>query len=268
VVYRATDTRLNRPVALKRFKADSDSDYLAELASASRVRHPNVVSTFDADVDDSGHFIVMELIDGQDAEVLISEKKQTFDINSFTNFAIQALEGLHATHLGGLLHLDLKPSNIMISGQVSGRSIIKLVDYGRAMLIADEHGKPPKGRGMVGSIYYCAPEQLLEQDLDARTDLYAMGCVFYWVLTGERAFSGDGTVQVMAAHLSHLVRPISDVEPSLPQWLADWIMSHLLMENVPKKSTRSMLRGRCLGVRDLEVLDGGGRNCVSGYSRR
>jgi len=186
VVFRAIDNRLKRPVALKRFKDDPDSsneqDYLAELESASRVRHPNVVSTFDANVDDKGRFIVMELIDGEDMQEAV--EKGTLGPGRFVDFAIQSLEGLLATHDGGLLHLDLKPSNIMISHQASGRMTVKLVDYGRAQVIEDETGTRPKGLGMDGSIYFSAPEQLLSQELDRRTDLYSLGCV--------RDLRGDG----------------------------------------------------------------------------
>lgn len=228
IVYRAKDLRLNRDIALKRFKSDknsnNESDYLAELESVSRIRHPNVVSTFDADTDERGSFIVMELIDGVDAEKLIQQSSTTFDVERLIHFAIQSLEGLHATHQGGLLHLDIKPSNIMISTQVSGRETVKLVDYGRAALIVDEQGNPPKGDGVKGSIHYLSPEQLLAEPLDGRSDLYSMGCVFYWLLTGKRPFEGENAILVMSSHLQGTVTPVIEDQPSLPQWLCSWVM--------------------------------------------
>ncbi len=238
-VFRATDSRLKREVALKRFKEGHDdegaSDYLAELESISRIRHPNVVSTFDADVDETGRFIVMELIDGIDAEERIAKGGDTFDVNRFTNFAIQSLEGLLATHRGGLLHLDLKPSNIMIADQVSGRDIVKIVDYGRALRLVDDEGNPPIGRGLDGSIYYAAPEQLLEEELDERTDLYSLGCVFYWVLSGKMPYNGKSVIEVMSSHLQHIVIPLIEHESALPSWLTDWVMGliSLKMEDRP-----------------------------------
>ncbi len=257
VVFRALDNRLKRPVALKRFKVDENSsnsqDYLAELESVSRVRHPNVVSTFDANVDEKGSFIVMELIDGIDLQEAV--EKERFGINRFVDFAIQALEGLLATHDGGLLHLDLKPSNIMISYQASGRSTVKLVDYGRARVIEDEAGRRPVGLGMNGSIYFAAPEQLLSQELDRRTDLYGLGCVFYWTLAQERPFEGDGTLEVMASHIQNTVTPLCEVETSVPDWLSDWVMSLLRCEKEVRPSTaQEAIDSLIAGARQCDVV--------------
>jgi len=233
-VYKARDLRLKRDVALKRFKNDGKSnnqlDYLAELESASRISHHNVVSTFDADVDEQGQFIVMEFIEGTDAEILITKQEAQFNIKRFVDFAIQALEGLEATHKGGLIHLDIKPSNIMISQQLSGRDVIKIVDYGRAELIKNDEGLPPKGQGLNGSIHYLSPEQLLEKPLDIRSDLYSMGCVFYWILTSQCPFEGDSAMQVMASHLQNKYIPLSKHREDLPEWLTEWVSSFLFLD--------------------------------------
>ena len=121
VVYRATDIRMRRNVALKRFKSmsrtDKDRDYTLEMKAASQVNHPYVVSIYDADVDEKGRYIAMELIEGFNMEDAVKLRELKFDINRFINFAEQALEGLEATHKAGLLHLDLKPSNIMLSSK-------------------------------------------------------------------------------------------------------------------------------------------------------
>lgn len=256
VVYRATDNRLKRPVALKRFKEENESnktDYIAELESASRIRHPNVVSTFDANEDDKGHFIVMELIDGEDLQEMI--ERGPLPLGQFIDFAIQALEGLLATHDGGLLHLDLKPANLMMSRQASGRNTVKLVDYGRAQVIEDENGKRPTGLGMDGSIYFAAPEQLLSQELDRRTDLYAMGCVFYWALSGKRPFEGDDTLMVMASHLQNTVTHLCEVKPEVPQWLGDWVMNLIRLEKNDRPVTAQDAINRLVdGGRTCEVI--------------
>lgn len=257
VVYRAIDNRLKRPVALKRFKEDTksqnESDYIAELESASRVRHPNVVSTFDANVDDKGRFIVMELIDGEDLQEAI--EKKPLGPSRFVDLAIQALEGLLATHDGGLLHLDLKPSNLMVSYQASGRSTVKLVDFGRAQVIEDETGKRPVGLGMDGSIYFSAPEQLLSQELDRRTDIYGIGCVFYWALSGQRPFEGDDTLSVMASHLQNTVEPLSKVAASVPEWLSDWVMSLIRYEKADRpETTQTAIDSLIAGARTCDVV--------------
>ena len=232
IVYKAYDTKLKRLIALKRFKdkkknnkgEEDESDYLSELESASRVHHHNVVSTYDADKDKSGRFLVMELIKGLDLEQSLKDK--VLELKRFPDFVIQSIDGLQATHGGGLLHLDLKPSNIMISKQASGRDHFKLIDFGQAHIFSQEDAsKNPKGKGLQGSIYFSSPEYLSEEALDERADLYSLGCVFYWALTGKRPFDGENALLVMSAHVQHQVEDIHDLVPDLPKELADWIMS-------------------------------------------
>ncbi len=234
LVYKAHDTRLRRKVALKRFKdisrSNEESDYLNELEAASRISHPYVVSAYDADKDSTSRYIVMEHIDGMDMEKAISKYDLSFDLNRFINFAHRALEGLEATHQAGLLHLDLKPSNIMLCVRDNAPDIIKLIDFGRARAAVSEDGKAPRGLGLNGSIFYSAPEQLLSEDLDVRTDLYSLGCIFYWVLAKRRPYDGANPVSIMSTHLQHLVTDISDIIPTLPQWLSEWIMRLIALE--------------------------------------
>lgn len=234
VVYLANDTRLRRQVALKRFRqisrSNDESEYLTELERTSSISHPYVVSAYDADVDRKGRFIVMEYIHGVDMEAAVGKKTLNFSLNRFMNFAHKALEGLEAVHEAGLLHLDLKPSNIMLSERDSGRDLVKIIDFGRAKDSVREDGTPPKGRGLTGSILYSAPEQLLGEEQDVRTDLYSLGCVFYWVLTGTRPFDGPNPVSIMSAHLRHIVTDIAKIIPTLPEWLAKLIISMMALE--------------------------------------
>jgi len=227
IVYRATDALLKRPVALKRFKDSGDmgikGDYLSELQSVSRVRHPNVVSTYDAGVDNYGSFIVMELIEGQDLEAMLQQ--DSLDMDQFMDLAIQSLEGLSATHRAGLLHLDIKASNIMVAEQLSGRLHVKLIDYGRARLISNPStGDPPMGAGLLGSIYSMSPEFLREEALDDRSDVYSLGTVFYAALSGRKAFEGGSTLEIMAAHLNGYAKPLKEVAEHIPEELCAWVM--------------------------------------------
>lgn len=228
VVYSAYDSRLRRTIALKRFRNDplinSDNDYIAERNSAATVRHPNVVSTYDADRDDAGAFITMEFLKGRNAQQEV-KKNGPFSVERFVRFASHIIDAVMATHRGGLLHLDLKPTNIMISEQAGGIEVVKLVDFGRARPIRNEDGDTPLGRGLEGSIYYSSPEQLLGEDLDETADLYCLGCVFYWVLTGERPFTAKNSFELKEAHLQNKVKHISEVLPDLPEGMGDWVMS-------------------------------------------
>ncbi len=240
IVYRATDTFLKRPVALKRFKDKGDlgirGDYLSELQSISRVRHPNVVSTYDAGVDHHGSFIVMELIEGFDLEKLLT--KGPLNPHQFMDLAIQSLEGLGATHQASLLHLDIKASNIMVSQQLSGRHHVKIIDYGRARLKSNPAtGKPPHGAGLLGSIFSMSPEFICEKPLDERSDLYSLGCVFYHTLSGQMPFQGKTALDVMSAHLTGIVKPLVHLKPELPLELCNWVMG--LIETDPAKRPAS-----------------------------
>ncbi len=241
VVYSAYDSRLRRTIALKRFRNDpeinSDNDYIAERNSAATVRHPNVVSTYDADRDEEGAFITMEFLKGRNAQQEV-KKHGPFSAERFVRFASHSIDAIMATHRGGLLHLDVKPTNIMISEQAGGAEMIKLVDFGRARSIRDDDGKPPIGRGLEGSIYYSSPEQLLGEELDETADLYCLGCVFYWVLTGKRPFTASNSFELKEAHLQGRVKHLAEILPDLPEGMADWVMS-LITFNKKKRPQSS-----------------------------
>lgn len=233
VVSKAYDLRLNRQVALKRFKphrenTHEEEDYLAEMESASRIRHHNVLSTFDADIDIQGRYIVMQLIDGEDLEKRTRHRTMR---EEFRDFALQALDGLAATHEAGLLHLDLKPSNIMVTESATGLLHTTLIDYGKARsLVSDDREGPPKGAGLVGSIHYCSPESLNQEEVTPASDLYSLGCVFYFALTGRHAFSGEGAVGVMAAHMQNRVAPLTEALPGIDPTTAEAIMALLQLD--------------------------------------
>lgn len=254
VVYKAFDIRLNREVALKRFKnADSnpeeENDYMAELASASRIRHHHVLSTYDADIDVYGRYLVMGLIDGEDLQNRIT--RRTFGFVRFRDFALQTLEGLSATHSANLLHLDLKPSNLMISEGSSGRVHTTLIDFGQAQPTDGEH--PPRGRGMKGSIHYCSPEYLNEEPLDVRADVYALGCVFYYALTGKHAFDAPDTIGIMANHLQGQVPDLGEVLPHCPPELRDCIMSMIARNPDDRPSSAdAVMRNLLMWRQDLD----------------
>ncbi len=227
LVYRAYDTVLNREVALKRYTSTSgdQEDYRSELQSASLIKHHNVVSTYDAGEDSKGRFMVMELIEGQDLQLLI--EKSPLSLDKFNLVARQALEAMSATHKGGLLHLDIKPANIMLTTEGQEKDHLKLIDYGRAQALPKNNNRceGPRGSGLSGSIYFSSPEALKEETLDPRADLYSLGCVFYWILSGRRPFEGETALAIMAAHLQHIVPDLSNLAPHVPRRLSTWIMS-------------------------------------------
>jgi serine/threonine protein kinase len=233
-VYRAFDKRLNREVAIKRVlpeggfedEGEAIEHLLKEATALSSVQHPHIVTVYDAGVDEDGPYVVMEILDGRTIDEMV--ERGTLVMEDFREVAVQSQEALIAAQDLDLVHRDLKPTNVMVVWLPSGKFQIKIVDFGLAKFSA----KPTvqtidHGDAVFGSIHFMAPEQFERTPLDKRTDMYAMGCLYYFTLTGHYPFSGDSAPQVMTAHLQHQVTPLHDLRPDLPAWVCDWVMWHI-----------------------------------------
>jgi len=244
-VYKAYDTQLRREVAIKRVLADeldkdidnATSNLLKEATALSSVQHPHICTVYDSGLDEEGPFVVMELINGKTLDEMVERGTLTYD--DFREVAIQSQEAMIAAQELNLVHRDLKPSNVMVSWLPSGRFQIKLVDFGLAKFSA----KPSlqtidHGDSVFGSIFFMAPEQFERTALDLRTDMYSLGAMFYYSLTGNYPFDGDTAPQVMASHLQNTVIPLQQVRPDLPVWLCEWVMWHIQrdMEHRPSSA--------------------------------
>ncbi len=200
VVYRAHDERLERDVALKVLPAGALADDAArhrfrkEALALSKLNHPNIAVVHDFDTHEGTDFLVEELIPGLSlSEILLSGPLPERDI---IKLGTQLAEGLTAAHEQGVIHRDLKPSNLRVTPDAR----LKILDFGVAvMLSAPAAGGDTEATASVtelqtmsGTFPYMAPEQLLSQKLDARTDLWAAGCVLYEMATGCRPFLGTG----------------------------------------------------------------------------
>ena len=228
-VFRARDRQLGREVAVKRIRMNKADDLgtamdmlIREAQQQSALQHPNIVTVHDAGVDEEGGFIVMELVKGETLEDIIMRGALTLE--DFDSLVRQVLEGMSAAHEQGIIHLDLKPGNLMVQGLNAGRFQVKILDFGLAKTAlqpvqqdTDEQG------GLFGSVHFMAPEQFERADVDVRTDIYALGCIFYYALTQKYAFSGDTNPQVMVAHLYHRLTPLAALRPDLPANLVQWV---------------------------------------------
>ena len=230
-VFKAYDTQLDRYVAIKRLltkqeeeREDTQSSVLRkEAGSLATLQHPNIVSIYDLGSDDEGMFIVMELLEGDTLADLL--ETGTLGLQDFFELASQTLEGVLYAHSLSILHRDLKPENIKVKRQPGGRLQVKIVDFGLARLAYGARKQTEDQSGNVlGSIFYMAPEQFLRQPLDARTDLYSLGCVYYQVLSGTRPFMHETMAGVLDMHLQHQVVLLHDVCPHLPERVCDWVM--------------------------------------------
>ena len=251
VVYRAHDLRMNREVAIKRIITNTDDVTLPEEATRqlmqeagalASLQHPNIVTVYDVGSDEDGAFVVMELLTGDTIEDAIV--KASFTWADFRELAMQTMEALIAAQELDMVHRDLKPGNIMLTWLPSGKFQVKIVDFGLSKLSP----KPSlqtidQSDGVFGSIYFMAPEQFERVPIDLKVDLYAIGCVFYYALTGTYPFDGDTAAEVMAAHLQHHVTPIQEIREGIPLWACDWIMWHINRHSADRPATaRDSLR--------------------------
>lgn len=245
VVFLARDTRTGQEVAIKRLRhadATADALLLREAQQQARLRHPNIVAILESGVDEQGGYVVMELVRGETLEERIA--RGTLTAVEFDALVRQTLVGLSAAHEHGVLHLDLKPENLMIARLPSGEMQVKILDFGLARETnAQETPHAAEERsGLHGSIHFMAPEQFRRATPDERTDLYALGCVYYHALSGKRPFTGDTTPQVMVAHLYHRLEALTALRPDLPAGLTSWIdrLMSLLPTNRPESAAAAL----------------------------
>jgi len=183
-------------------------------------QHANIVTMHDILQEGDETIFVMELVLGQTLEDLAEPLTE----DTFRNLAAQCLEGLSAAHEKNIVHRDIKPSNIMLAAEQDGQYCVKILDFGQSRTMEAPSLQTMDHSGaVVGSIYMMSPEQLSHEALDARTDLYSLGCVFYQALTLQRPFSGSSFPEVIAAHLRHQFKPLGDLRPDLPKSLTDWV---------------------------------------------
>jgi Tol biopolymer transport system component len=220
-VYRARDTRLDREVAVKTLKGPFTERFEREAHAISALNHPNICTLHDVGQHEGSGYLVMEFIEGKPIA-------GPLPVEQAVAYGIQICEALHAAHRKGIIHRDLKPANILITKQG-----VKLLDFGLAKLSATNSGVIAAAglsaaaeqatlaaltgaHTVVGTPQYMAPEQIEGREVDARTDIFAFGCVLYELLTGHRAFDGQTSSSVMAAVLATKPRPLEELVPLTP----------------------------------------------------
>lgn len=223
-VYRATDTKLGRDVALKVLPSDmaGDPDRLArfqrEARAVAALNHPSVVTIYSVEDADNVHFITMELIEGQPLDRLMSTDGLAVD--RIIEIANALADALAAAHEKGILHRDLKPANVMVTSE--GR--VKVLDFGLAKDISAESSSDATltsaGRTQAGIVMgtpaYMSPEQVSGRTLDQRTDIFSLGVMLYEMTTGRRPFVGTSSAELISSILRDSPPSVTDVRPELP----------------------------------------------------
>ncbi len=233
-VFRAWDWRLLRHVALKRLapaegaRPGSYEETVREATHLAAVQHPNIVTVYDLSQDEEGWFMTMELVEGETLESVV--RRGAFPLSDFLALARQSLAGLEAAHEAGLLHCDLKPANIMLTGGGTKPLHVKILDFGIASF-SSERNPPTSPRlgadgeiTVLGTVEFMAPEQFEQARMTQQADLYSLGCIFYFALAGCDPFPGNTIKDIMENHLEHRVTELSELRPDLPPALREWVM--------------------------------------------
>lgn len=237
MVYSGWDHELNRPVAIKRIKSRDDTTPSAlieeafnEARSLAHLHHPHIVKLYDFGLDDDGPYFVMEHIDGYTLQHKIDVGALT--VEEFRYIAHMALEGLAAAHRMGIIHLDIKPSNLMLQELPDGRLDLKILDFGLSRLQSPHRQGKTCGTSIYGTYFYVAPEQILQCAVSPQTDLYSLGHVLYHALARVPAYYAPQIEEVLQMHLHARPVPILDLRPDIGAPLANWL--HQLMEPRPE----------------------------------
>src|SRR5512134_3363447 len=228
VVYKARDTRLGRPVALKvlppAFSADEDRKgrFKQEARAAAAVTHPAIAQVYDVDEGPGGLFIAMELVEGKTVKTLIQGRE--LDLLGALEIATQVGGGLQKAHEHGIVHRDIKPENIVVTPD--GHA--KILDFGLAKLLEPTAPQAPEGIShmetlartqagfVLGTLRYMSPEQARGQAVDHRSDIFSLGIVLYEMVTGQLPFAGNTALDTLHAIAYEETRPMTALRPNLP----------------------------------------------------
>lgn len=231
LVYAAEQVNLRRVVAFKLYPARGAQAstllrrFEREAQLLARVHHENVVAVFDAGrMPDGSPYLVVQRLQG-DSLATHLRAAAPLPVTEALEIAHQLLNALCALSDAGIVHRDVKPENVVLDRLPDGRTILKLVDFGIAKAARDAASRELDE--MVGTPGYMAPEQVLGQDIDARSDLYALGATLYEVLTGQTPHTGDCAQQVALATLSGPIQPLRALRPDCPEGFAQIVMRAL-----------------------------------------
>jgi serine/threonine protein kinase/cytochrome c-type biogenesis protein CcmH/NrfG len=255
-VYRATDMKLGRDVALKVLPREMASSperlkrFRREARTVAALNHPHIVTIFSVEEDTGVHFLTMELVEGRGLdEILAADGGLARE--TFFEIAIPFADAVAAAHARGIVHRDLKPANLMLDAE--GR--LKVLDFGLAKIVPvasttlDETQSQVTAFGQViGTARYMSPEQASGRHVDERSDVFSLGTVLYELATGRRPFDGDSMPAILYAVVSHEPRPVSEARADLAG--LDRVLAGCLVKSVEaRRLTSAQVRDELRALR-------------------
>lgn len=223
VIYKAIDRALGRTVAIKilRPSLTRDASFLDKFRNEARavanLSHPNIVTVYDVGSDGPTHYIVMEMVEGQDLKKRIKES-DSVSIEKALDLGIQICAGIGYAHRSGLVHADVKPQNIL----VTPADVVKVTDFGIAQALSNT--QPTQRAEIVwGSPHYFAPEQARGEQPTPQADVYAVGIVMFEMLTGQLPYTGSNQQELAMAHIKEPIPNVSDINPAVPDRLSKMV---------------------------------------------
>jgi serine/threonine-protein kinase len=245
-VHLASHLHLGRRAAIKLLHgrllgdAEAAARFFAEALAIARVQHPGIVALYDYGPHEGGAYLAMEYLEGETLRHRL-DRAGRLSPEHAAWIGIQLAHTLAAAHAAGIIHRDLKPENIFLVRDPSGgeRDFVKLLDFGVAKLGEEPTGAPPTRRGdLLGTPFYMAPEQCVHAGaVDSRSDIYALGCVLYQLVTGAVPFQGT-LMQILVAHQTQPPRPVRELEAGVPAAL-DALIARM-MSKAPERRPRTM----------------------------
>ncbi|MBL8149571.1 MAG: protein kinase [Blastocatellia bacterium] len=260
-VYQAEDTRLRRIVAIKFLPAELVADeksrkrFLREAQLASALDHPNICTVYEINEFNGLHYIVMQYLEGKRLKQLV--RSRALDLDFAISVAIQLADALAAAHNRGVIHRDVKATNVIIND----RGQAKILDFGLAKATADIGDKAVQEltqRGVpFGTAGYMSPEQARGGNIDHRTDVFSLGVVLYEMVTGKLPFTGKSSVEIMHAVLHDPPTPVNEIDPSLPARLQQILEKALAKDPSHRYQTmRDFFEELRYFYRDIQSKDG------------
>ncbi len=257
-VYKARDRELDRFVALKLIRRELSSNpaivarFKQELLLSHQVTHKNVIRIYDLGDSDGIKFITMEFVEGEDLRTLILDNKK-FSPKEAVEIIQQVCHALEAAHSVGIIHRDLKPQNVM--RDKSGRILV--MDFGMARTLEGD-GMTQTG-ALVGTMEYMSPEQALAKDLDQRSDLFAVGLIFYELLSGKMPYKAESALASLIKRNQERAIPVSDHDQTIPGPLSNIVSKCLERDPALRYQTASEL------LQDLDMWVGKGAAATLGF---